>query len=266
LINQHLHRRPVPLDPTQHRELKVAFPQTDWSVASRLNSIFVAATEFGDICKEYPIVFVRAGKEADGTEQIAPIAVLGVVGETNLYIDTANGNRWRAEYMPAVLRCYPFCIGRIDEQRFAVCLDMDAQAVGAPEGQPLFTDKGEGAELLNNMRRHFELLEGEIQATRNLGKKLLEHDLLRDMRFDAKLPDGRAHVVEGFLTVDAEKAQNLPDNVVGDLHRTGVLGFIQLHWASLNLMRRLIDWHFARVGAAVPGAPAPASATVTQSS
>jgi len=87
LINQNLHKQPIALDSQQHRRHKVAFPVTDWSVASKLNAIFVAATEFGDVCKEYPIVFVRAGREADGREQIAPIAVLGVAGEDNLYLE-----------------------------------------------------------------------------------------------------------------------------------------------------------------------------------
>ena len=254
MINPNLHRRPVPLDATQHRALKVG-PVTDWSVAARLNAIFVAATEFSDVCKEYPIVFVRAGREADGRDQIAPIAVLGVMAEQNLYLD---GKNWRATYLPAVLRAYPFCIGRVDEQRFAVCLDMDWPGAGDDvSGQALFDAAGQPAELLQAMQKHLEVLEGEIQSTRGLGARLLELDLLRDMRFDATLPDGRQHTVDGFLTVDQEKAQNLPNKVVVELHRSGVLGLIQLHWASLGLMRRLVDWHLLR---AAPPAVANASA------
>ncbi|MBL8341455.1 MAG: SapC family protein [Rubrivivax sp.] len=267
MINQNLHKQPVALDNRQHRHHKVSFPVTDWSVASRLNAIFVAATEFADVCKEFPIVFVRAGRETDGRDQIAPIAVLGVVGEDNLYLEGPGLSQWRAAYKPAVLQAYPFCIGRVDDQRFAVCVDMAWPGVGTELGQPLFDDQGEPAELLKAMRQHMEVLEGEVQATRQFGAKLLELDLLRDMRFDATLPDGRKHSVDGFLTVDADKAQNLPDNVVGELHRNGMLGLIQLHWASLGLMRRLIDWHLARhpAGAAAPGAApangaAPASA------
>ncbi|MCW5636832.1 MAG: SapC family protein [Rubrivivax sp.] len=250
MINPHLHRQPVALEAEKHRDLRVAWPVTDWSVASRLNAIFVAATEFGDVCKEFPIVFVRAGREADGRDQIAPIAVLGVVAEQNLYLEPGRdgGTAWRAAYRPAVLQAYPFCIGRVDEQRFAVCLDTAWPGVGAAGGQPLFGADGQPAELLKAMRQHLELLEGAVQATRTFGQRLLELDLLRDMRFDATMPDGRQHTVDGFLTVDQEKAQNLPDNVVGELHRNGMLGLIQLHWTSLGLMRRLMDWHLQRAG------------------
>lgn len=265
MINPHLHRQPVPLEPQKHGQLKIAFPVTDWSVAARLNAVFVAATEFSDVCKEFPIVFVRAGREADGRDQIAPIAVLGVAGEQNLYLTEPGGpgqpQAWRAAYKPAVLQAYPFCIGRVDEQRFAVCVDMSWPGAGNEVGQPLFTPEGQPAELLKAMQQHLEVLEGEIQATRNFGRRLLELDLLRDMRFDATLPGGRQHSVDGFLTVDAEKAQVLPDNVLGELHRSGMLGLIQLHWASLGLMRRLMEWHVQRnpEQAAAPAA-APATA------
>jgi hypothetical protein len=254
LINPSLHRQPVALDPAKHRQLKLSYPVTDWSVAAKLNAIFVAGTEFTDVSREYAIVFVRAGRDASGTDMVAPIAVLGVAGEHNLYLDPqGGGTRWRAGYMPVVLQSYPFCIGRLDEQRFAVCLDMACTAVNETQGRPLFEADGQASELLKAMQEHLSRLEGEIQATRNFGQRLVELDLLRDMRFDATLPDGNKHTVEGFLTVDETKAQNLPDNVVGELHRSGMLALIQLHWASLGLMRKLMDWHVQHVGAA-PGA------------
>ena len=262
MIIPNLHRKPEPLDNQKHRELRLAFPMTDWSVAARLNGIFVAAAEFTDASREYPIVFVRAGREADGREQIAPIAVLGVMPEQNLFVDGADGKRWRATYKPAVLQAYPFCIGRVDETRSAVCVDMDWSGIGtgASQGRPLFDGTGEPAELLKAMQKHLELLDREIQATRSLGRRLLELELLRDMRFDASLPDGRKHTVDGFLVVDSEKAQSLPNKTVVELHRNGMLGLMQLHWASLGLMGRLMEWHVQRSQGAVPAAPAAAGA------
>lgn len=259
MINPNLHRQPVPLDPAQHLALKVSFPVTDWSVASRLNAVFVAATEFTDACKEYAVVFVRAGVE-NGKEQVAPIAVLGVSPEQNLYLtDPAAAGQppgWRATYKPAVLQAYPFCIGRLDAQRFAICVDMAWPGSNSADGHPLFDVQGQPAELLKGMRQHLEVFEGAIQGTRVFGQRLLELDLLRDMRFDATMPDGRQHTVDGFLTVDQEKTLALPDNVVGELHRNGMLGLIQMHWSSLSLMRRLMDWHMQRQPAAPAAAPA----------
>ena len=254
MINQNLHVQPVALDSVPHRELRLAVPVTDWSVANRLNALFVAAAEFGDVCREYPIVFVRAGKDTDGRESIAPIAVMGLSQDQNLFL---QGGAWRAEYMPAVLRLYPFCIGRIDAERFAICVDMSWPGVGQPEGARLFDADGKQTELLNSVQKQMETLEGEVQRTRLVCQRLLELDLLRDMRFDATLPDGRQHSVDGFLTVDETKMQALSDEVIGELHRSGVLGLIHLHWVSMGNMRRLLQWHTEGV------APAPATALAT---
>ena len=246
MINQNLHRQPVPLDRDQHRNLMLEVPVTDWALAAKLNAMFVAAAEFGDVCREFPIVFVRAGKEPDGSDQIAPIAVFGLAQEENLYV---AGTRWRAHYMPAVLRAYPFCIGRLDDQRFAICVDMAWPGAKGEQGQRAFEPDGQPSELLKTMQQHMETLEGEIQRTRLVCQRLVELDLLREMRFDATLPDGRQHSVDGFLTVDETKMQNLPDATVGELHRQGLLGMIQLHWVSMGNMRRLVDWHAERTAA-----------------
>ncbi|HZF81035.1 MAG TPA: SapC family protein [Rubrivivax sp.] len=256
MINQNLHIQPTALDSAQHRQLKLRVPVGDWRVADKLNAMFVAAAEFGDVCREYPIVFVKAGKEPDGSDSIAPIAVFGLLPNQNLYL---IDERWRAHYMPALLRAYPFCIARIDEQRFAICVDMAYSGTNQVDGQPLFNDDGNPAPLLKEMQTHLETLEAEIQRTRLVGKRLLELDVLREMRFDARLPDGRQHTVDGFLTVDDEKMTNLPDSVVAELHRSGILGLVHMHWVSLGNMRRLVDWHVERSAVAEP-APLPTAA------
>lgn len=245
MINQNLHTQPTALDSAAHRNLKLRLPINDWSVAGKLNAMFVAAAEFADVCREFPIVFVKAGKEEDGTDAIAPIAVFGMKQNENLYV---AGKRWRAQYMPAVLRAYPFCIGRIDAERFAICVDTAWTGTSVLEGEPLFTEAGEQTPLLQDMAKHLETLEAEIQRTRLVGKRLLELGVLRDMRFDATLPDGTQHTVDGFLTVDDQKMTDLPADTVMELHRSGVLGLVHLHWVSMGNMRRLVDWHVERAG------------------
>lgn len=256
MINQKLHRQPHALDSIQHRELTLKVPVTEWSVSKELNALFVAAAEFGDVCREFPIVFVKAGNEPDGSQAIAPVAIFGLDPDQNLYLD---GNHWRAQYMPAVLRSYPFCIARMDDTRFAICVDMAHDGFRAEGGQRLFAEDGTPTEMLKGMTQHLENLEMEVQRTRVIGKRLLELDLLRDMRFDATLPDGRKHTVDGFLTVDDKKVTELPESVVMELHRNGILGLIHLHWVSMGNMRKLADWYTERTLGAPAAAPAVAA-------
>ena len=243
MIDQRLHRQVVPVDRDRHRPLRLRLPVTDWSVASRLNAAFLAAAEFGDACRDYPIVFVRTGRSPEGKADIAPLAVFGVEQERNLYLD---GGRWRAAYLPALLRTYPFCIGRLDEQRYAVCIDLAWPGIAEgeqAEGQALFTAEGQPTPLLTEAQQQLERFEAEVARTRAACQRLEELGLLRDMRFDATLPDGRKHSVDGFLTVDEKRLAELPDETVVELHRNGLLGMVHAHWISLGHMRKLMDWH-----------------------
>jgi len=247
MINPLVSPQTVALDRDTHRMLKLKWPVQDWSMAAQLNAVFVPAAEFADVCREYPIVFVRAGADAQGKPQIAPVAVLGLAEKENLYLD---GTRWRTGYMPALLRSYPFGIARIDEQRFAVALERGWSGLSETEGQPLFTPEGQPTELLQAIHKQLEQIEVEVQRTRNFGARLQELDVLKEMRFDATLPDGNKVGVDGFLTVDEAKLAALPDATVLDLHRSGVLGLIHAHWISLGVMRRLVQWRVERHAAA----------------
>jgi SapC len=243
MINQLLHKQPVAADRAEHRFMRLRVPVSDWSIASRMNSMFVAATEFGDTAREFPIVFVRAGEDEDGKPAIAPIAVLGMVANENLFVE---GTAWRAAYLPAMLRLYPFCIGRLDDERFAICFDASWSGLSGTEGERLFTSEGEPTPFLEDVRKQLEALESEIQRTRFMCRRLRDLELLREMRFDATLPDGGKLTVDGFLTVDEKKLNELGDTTVLELHKSGILGMVHAHYVSLGGMRRLLDWHVKR--------------------
>lgn len=242
MINQNLHRQAVPLDRTAHRTLRVRLPITDWTVASRLNSLFVAAVEFGDVCLDYPIVFVRASSDA-GQPQIASVAVFGLAQGENLFLD---GTAWRAHYMPALLRLYPFALGRIDDNAYAICLDTAWDGLSQTEGEALFDAAGQPSELTQRVQQQLEQIESEVQRTRLVCARLLELDLLRAMRFDATLPNGQKVTVDGFLTVNEERLKDLPDAALIELQRSGLLGLVHAHLISLGNMRRLADWRLLR--------------------
>ena len=93
---------------------------------------------------------------------------------------------------------------------------------------------------------------------RHLATAALDNVVLLSPRPEwvATLPDGKQHTVDGFLTVDDKKVTDLPADVVMDLHKSGILGLIHLHWVSMGNMRRLVDWHVERAAAGAPAAAA----------
>jgi hypothetical protein len=252
MINQNLHRKPVALDRVKHRTLKLDIHARDLSIAKKMNAFFVAGSEFHEACKEYPVVFVPAGKDPKGNVQVAPIAVFGLKPEQNLCID---GDAWRVRYVPAMMRLYPFAMARADGEQLVMCFDDEWSGFGE-QGEALFDEQGEPTELVKQVQERLEGYEADVERTRMACRMLMDKGLLREMRFNAKLPDGSDLGVDGFQTVDEDKLKALPDADLVAFQRNGLLALIHAHLISLTNMPRLVEWHVQRLGG---GAPAPAA-------
>jgi hypothetical protein len=244
MIDPTLFAEPQALDRVQHRKLRLKANVTHHDRTAGMNALFITAVEFGDVCREYPIVFVDAGTTADGQRDVAPMAVLGLAQGENLMLG-ADG-AWAARYTPALLRGYPLGVAPLQGQNYAVCVDAKGGGLSAEAGERLFDDGGAPTPFLEERRQFVEEIEREAQRTRLFGRRLLELELLRAMRFDATLPDGDKISVDGFLAIDEEKLTALPEATVFDLHRSGVLSLIHAHQISLGLMRALVERRLAR--------------------
>jgi len=239
-----LHKQLVPLDRVHHRELKMQSRAPDWTVAKDLNSLPVVAGEFGELCREYPVLFVRAGTDDKGHAQVAPIAAFGLAARENLFLD---GPRWRATYMPAALMAYPFSIARVDNQaQKALCIDMAWPGFSTTEGAALFNADGSLGTHLQAMQQQLDQFDFEVQRTSAVCHFLVERELLREMRFDAELPSGEKLRVDGFLAVDQVKFAALRDADVLAMHHNGMLGLIHAHFTSMANMRKLVQWRMER--------------------
>jgi len=228
-----------PLDREAHKNLRLDTSKTVLTRLADQNSVFLAAIEFADACKEYPIVFVRAGQPGpDGKSAVAPLAVLGLKPGSNLFVE---GEQWGGNYVPAYVRRYPFVMARMDDDanKMAVCYDTEWAGFNEATGEALFKD-GEPTEFLLNAKTFLENFEQESERTRLICNLLVEMELLQDMRFQATLPSGEKIDVEGFLTLDENKYKELPDDKVLHLHRNGLVALIEMHRLSLSNMNRLV--------------------------
>jgi hypothetical protein len=245
MMNNSLHRNPLALDREQHRALKVdRAALADFTPMARLNSYLLNAVEFGDACKEYPIVFVRVGAQPQGGKlEVAPVAVFGLSQGENLFIDSG---RWTSDYVPAQLRAYPFAMARLEKDQYVVCIDQDFRGLSKETGMALFDDDGNPSSYLAGMQQYLEKLETELQRTRGMCQRLVELELLQDMKFEATLPDGNKLTVDGFLALNEQKLAALPDATVLELHRNGMLALIHAQQVSMGNMRRLLDRRLKR--------------------
>jgi hypothetical protein len=244
VIDNNLFTNPVALDRQAHRNSRLHTPTIRFDRTAKMNAMFVAAAEFGDVCREYAIVFVDAGPGKESQREVAPMAVFGLTQGENLMLN-ADGS-WAARYVPALLRSYPVGLARTNEEQYAVVIDNDANALSTSEGELLFDDKGEPSAMLNQRREFIEQLELEGQRTRAACQRLMALELLQPMRFDATLPDGKQLAVDGFLAINEDKLAQLPDATVVELHKSGLLALIHAHQISMPLMRNLVERRVAR--------------------
>lgn len=244
MIHKDLHKAPVALDRALHKDLKLRADVSTLTATAGLNSFFLTTGEFADACKEYAIVFLRAGTDAQGNDQVAPVVVFGLAQGENLVLE---GERWGYRYAPAVLRAYPFTMGRADAERYVVCIDESWKGLSRTEGLPIFDEAGEPTQMLTDLQRLVSAIEVEVERTRLFGQWLVDNKLLRDMRFDATLSDGQKLSADGFLSIDEDALKQLSDARILEGHRNGAMELVHMQRLSMNNMRRLVERHQARL-------------------
>lgn len=231
------------LDRDRHAQLRVP-PVTDWRIASAMNAVFVSAVEFADVAREFPIAFVPLEQDANGKAVITPVALLGLRDRDNLFVD-AEGH-WSARYLPAFLRRYPFAYVRTDSERLSLALDEGWQGLNTAEGEALFDAQGEPTEYLQSVLKFLDRFEEETVRTRLMCARLVDLELLRSGEINGKLDNGMDVNASGFFMIDEAKLANLPEAVVLELHRNGILGLIHAHLISMGQVQALAQRMAAR--------------------
>lgn len=243
------YQRPVLLDRDRHRDWRLD-AAAGFAFAREVTTVPVAAVEFGEACKEYAVVFARGSRR-----ELVPVVMLGLRRAENLFIDDAG--QWRASYLPAAVRRYPFVLAPVQGQ-VGVCLDEAYPGLhaGAGVGQPLFDAEGGNTPFLQATLDFLQREQHEMPRTERFCRRLEEAGLLTEMQARAELADGRSFNVGGLLIVDEKKLMALPDAVALDLFRSGELHLVSMHLASLANLKKLVDGVAAR-GGGIPPAPPP---------
>jgi hypothetical protein len=243
------YEKPVLLDRDKHRTRRV-LPSTSFAFARKANSLYLAAVEFAEAFKEYPIVFTRGGNG-----KIVPVAMLGLRSRENLFVD--DNERWTAAYVPAFVRRYPFVLAELAGEQMGVCIDEAFSGLNDKEGEALFDAQGNNTVFLQNALDFLNRYQQEYNRTEAFCHHLEKANLFVEMNAKADLVDGRSFMVGGLLVVDEARLMALPDATVLSLFRAGEMHLVSMHLASLSNMRKLVDRMAERQSPLQP-APKPA--------
>lgn len=244
------YERPVPLNADVHRTTRLGPSTNDFRFCAGTNSVPLAAVEFFDTAREFPIAFT--GREGG---PLFPIALVGVRQNENLFVG-ADG-AWAGRYVPAFVRRYPFVLAEKENaEDFNVYIDEAYPGFGAENGERLFTDAGEHTPLLKQALEFLSVYQGEIRRTRLFVEKLQSLDLLVPRVLEVTRGGQPPLVLQGFSVVDEQKLQSLDDAKLLDLARSGLLAWVHAHLMSLANVANLAD----RLDARTRGEEAPAAA------
>ena len=225
----------VPLSKEQHSKLYMEALE-GFDFANETNSLYIAAVEFAQAAREYPIVF---GK--DPQDVVFPVALLGLRPNQNLYVDKEG--KWNASYIPAYARRYPFILARggAKEEQFTVCIDEAYKGFNtAKEGQALFDKKGEQTDVLKQAMDFLKDYQTHVELTTLFCTNLVELDLLEPMTANIEMTSGEKLSVGGFQCVSREKLKALKPGKLADLLKTDQLELIYIHMQSLRNVNTLM--------------------------
>ncbi|HEY4082031.1 MAG TPA: SapC family protein [Burkholderiaceae bacterium] len=242
-------KSPSLLDPARHKGLRLMQDTSAIHCVENANLVFIGVQEFEQACREFPILFLKAGSDAFGKPLVAPVAVMGLQDGENLYFRHADGGghetEWTGRYVPAFLRFYPFALTQVDESRWGMCIDEAWRGWSTTEGSPLFAEDGAPTEFVSGVCSGLQALEQSIEQTRLMGERLMQMGLLVDRQFNVNLPDESSYSVTGFMAVDEQRLAGLSRVELSELNRTGWLYSLHLHKASLRNLDDLAQRRWA---------------------
>jgi len=245
MIHPALYKQPVVLDKARHGRLKMRLDRLiDWPRMGLIPSCHVQAAEFAHACLEFPIVFVKMTPDPwTGEASIGPAAVFGFDANENLYVE---GSKWRADYVPAHFRAWPFGMQQGADGMAHVVLDESCPGLDEADGTPLYGDDGEPSAYTREAVAFTKKVYDEIARTQAFSARLMQLGVLQPRRFSAPNVAGGPIAAEGFWAIDESKMGALPDEQVLELHRSGLLGMVHAHHLSLHHTVRLMKWHAQR--------------------
>ncbi|MBW0158068.1 SapC family protein [Sedimentimonas flavescens] len=224
----------VPLTPERHGSYSLATGE-GYAAFRTMNVVPVLVDEFAALAHDYVIGFLKQG---DG---FAPAALLGLAENENLYVG-ADG-RWKAEYVPAILRQQPFVARRSkDGKKGVLCISESHPGLNTEgEGAPLFDEDGRPGDLVSRAQQFVSRVAQGALRTESFCARLADLNLLSPIRTEMKRADGTVRAMRGVFAINREALDKLPAKVLGAMQKDGSLEAIHLHLYTLRNLNSLAN-------------------------
>ncbi|NDW53449.1 SapC family protein [Aliiroseovarius sp. PrR006] len=224
----------VPLSKGRHQDTYFETGQ-GYDFARSLHCVPALFSEFPNLVREYPIVFW------ENEEDVGVVALLALREDENLFV-SADGS-WSADYMPAILRQYPFTamLRPSDDQKSGVlCIAEDHPGFNkAEKGYALYDSEGELSEFTTRAQSMVSQATSDGLHSEEICKRLKELDVLSPLQAMIETEIGEKFKLAGVQAVNRNKLNDLPAKTLKDLQKNGTLEMLHLHQLSLGNLRSL---------------------------
>lgn len=201
----------VALNAAQHRDLRFT-ADLGYTALSDKMLVPLAAGEVSRVAREGVLVKPK--------DQHRIFLLAGIKKGKCAYI--TDSGHWQGRYVPAMLRQYPFRLADGGDQRYEVQFDADAPHWTAPGGEPLFTEDGTPAPLLERLQKVLVAVQQDLLRTQVLTRRLDEAGLWKTEHLTYGSDDHKA-AVTGIELIDAQRLAALTPDVLHALHASGAL-------------------------------------------
>jgi SapC len=216
----------VPISAARHGDVSVE-PSDSFAFSADVNAVPLMAVEFPRAAGEYAIVFTAEG------ENVMPAVLLGVRNAQNLYL--SPDSRWKADYIPAFVRRYPFVFSSGDGKSLTLCVDESHPGVNrVGKGNALFGADNKPTPYVEKVLEFLKEFQIQFERTRLFCRNLKELQLLEPMQANVTTPQGEKISLGGFLGVKRELLRQLSGEQLEKLAKTDELELLYLHLASLR--------------------------------
>lgn len=225
------YERAVPINKARHREHSVEIGR-DYGFAKAMNAVPIVTGEFEAAALQYPIIFSKTG------DMIQPMALVGLRDNENLFV--SEDGTWTGDYIPALMRRYPFVFSHEeDSDKYVLCIDEAFGGVNTEgKGDSLFTADGEATDFLERAIGFTTSYQKQMQDTRVLMGRLSDLDVFSPAEVKFSI-DGNSAALRGMMMVDREKISALTPDQLWELAAAGDLEKLYAHLISLRNIDRL---------------------------
>lgn len=181
-----------------------------------------------------PIGFVASA------EGFVPVALQGLRPGRNLLVD-ADG-RWRAGYVPAIYRGYPFALMNADNGQQVLCVDVDSELVveAGAGGEPFFAEAGAPASGVADVMAFLTQLQGGRALTARMCAALQAQELIQPWPLKIRAQAGEQDVA-GVFRVDEARLSGLSPEAFESVRQAGALPMVYCQLLSMQHVSRLAE-------------------------